>query len=152
GDLKSYKQVQFRNVQTGEYIISWNDPRGGGVLESSQKPDDKGFRFYQAANAAPGNCEIKRIGWDAFNWSAYPKFIAVNHAKRIPNTTAPNAPHAWNIEQVGSGVFIIKSGDACVTLVPGEKTHLNGPGSAVRLEKCQSGNKLQQWEIYVISE
>ncbi|WP_038031578.1 hypothetical protein, partial [Thermonema rossianum] len=87
GDLKSYKQVQFRNVQTGEYIISWNDPRGGGVLESSQKPDDKGFRFYQAANAAPGNCEIKRIGWDAFNWSAYPKFIAVNHAKRIPNTT-----------------------------------------------------------------
>jgi hypothetical protein len=144
--------VHFRNWATGQYIALLSDPRGGGYLMGSCKPDADAWYFYQGAGAAPYNVEVKRTPIFGFNWTFYPQrqadasFIAWNHAKRIPSATTPAPPHHWTLEEVGNGLFRIRSGnDQYVELVP----LLNaGGGPKVTVRPSKPQDKHQQWEIF----
>lgn len=154
-ELKNNTKVQFRNIGTGEFITLMPDPRGGGCLEGRLYPDEKGWFIYQADNAAAGNCEVKRNGFNNFNWSNYDNrddsksFIAWNHAKRTPNTITPQAPHDWTITEVSPGVFRIDwvSGE-CMEVMPLQPTHIPGSkGSKVITRQIDANNQNQLWEI-----
>jgi hypothetical protein len=148
--LSGIKPIQFRNVATGEYVVMLNDPRGGGALETGVAPDPKGWRIYQAADANPCNVEVKRVGWDQFNWSFYPGFVAVNHATRKPNNTAPSAPHDWYVEVLKPGVFKIKNKEGNYLEVIPNKTvkHIAaGNGKLISSEPAKTNNAYQEWEI-----
>lgn len=149
--------VQFKNVATGQYIILRPAPQGGGSLEAGDAPDQTPWYFYQAADAAPGNVEIKRAPVEGFNWSDYrlrtdaASFVAWNHAKRRPNATAPAAPHAWSLVEAEDGTFRIGlSSGGQLTLVP----ELSLPGStAPKLvtRPADPASAHQRWEIWANS-
>ncbi|MFZ9955380.1 MAG: hypothetical protein ACO3E1_04575 [Flavobacteriales bacterium] len=143
--------VQFKNVATGEYIVLLNDPRGGGALETNANPASPSWYFYQAAGASKENVEVKRTGTTNFNWSAYPKFVAWNHAKRPGGHQAPTAPHSWYVIEVRPGVVTLQSNGGCLTVVPGETvSHLKGTGKLVVISPLKSGDKNQEWEIIYV--
>lgn len=152
GTPKGGDKVSFRNVATGQYITLWSAPQGGGTLVCGDTP--MLWRLYQAAGAEPTNFEVKRDDVQGFNWSNYDNaddnkaFIAWNHAKRLPNATTPDAPHAWYFDDQGDGSWLLRWGDQVAEVMPG--MYINGDpklGERVITRAAEPGNLRQHWVI-----
>ena len=145
----SATNVQFRNKAFGKYVVFKWDPRGGGVLEGGDAMEPSKWSFYQAdGNPDEGNVEIKSKRLEWANWNAYNSYIAWNHAKRLPNTTAPDAPHAWTIENAGAGEFRIRLNHNNEYLEMVNMLHYLGTGPKV-MTCPEKNDNAQLWEIFV---
>lgn len=149
-------QVRIKNVATGNYILYQADPRGGGVLQSGPSENASVWHFYQHADAATGNVEIKVPKMEMFNWSNYDMnnndanaFVAYNHAKRHPNNTTPAGPHDWTIEYVSDKSFRIKWKNGEYLEEVALATHLrnNSTGKKPVTRPDDISNKKQHWII-----
>jgi hypothetical protein len=147
------QSIAIRNVATGQYIVLKPDPRGGGALEAADQPDT--WLLYQGAGAEPNNFELKRANFRGFNWSNYDNkhdgaaFIAWNHAKRLPNTTTPAAPHPWYFDAMGDGTWVIRhaGGEVC-ELMPDLRLFIpNSTGPKIITRKLEDGNLRQRWTL-----